>query len=668
MRLIMNASRRYHPYPRGGGGGGDNVQITDLYKSTDPVNHLLHLIEIYSDVLTLLFGERRWCRIILSHALDVPKKLVDSDRILLQNCDGTKYFVCHLLAQFTNVKDPSYYCDKLLTQYDFVIRLRAIEFCSRVGLRASPLIWTKHSLHRVCDIFVAYLTRVIPQCTGGEDDIILPPNISEMKSLAYITRPRCTSLDQDKRFIMGYSMSSEHYSFLHKQSLFAKQFLGYLYSNCTVTRAMHAETHSAESLTRVIRPCINIARRRAVDTLIEASLTNLSHRDLLFMLYAIGIICPIINCVANDLVLLDEKNYGEKLLTSHIETEEKKGIFKPRQYYADQCIMLQTDKDLIDLIAKIIKVRQSHEKNKPLVVCRRNCLCHTKCTRYCARDSIYEATVDNVLNHPHSGTLICGLCGISQTIKNTTAAKPREVFTSNNPGISACSKDGCPVRYYQESYILKRKKDIITRPLLVEYTHLFYSSNSSNAISALYENTLPSTFSKIFGVCFGGFRTCRVRPILTQKNKVNKVKSGLLTSTCHMIGPDFKWRRCSTCRDVPGFIYETNENWTEAIHRDSCVQLLCTRMFEIWKKYGKASDDEYVAYLKHMCLGCSASLRCVHASLGFELKIAALFRINYVYNNNSVLRARLCKLISKRDFIHHLQTILNSADIKTLNG
>ena len=255
------------------------------------------------------------------------------------------------------------------------------------------------------------------------------------------------------------------------------------------------------------------------------------------------------------------------------------------------------DVDICFVIGGLIDMARNRVRVKFLEVNDQFCTCHTKCTGYNLRGSLKKELEDEGLKR-NTTISCCQRCLLSPLVWNTRAKKPRIKICAMNPTVETCSLDN--------------SNNFIDVPLytaeyggfgLYKYQHLFYSTNDISIIEKLCNKKCTGPAAQLYGMCFGGSRTCLFMPksdIYSSRKEIN----------LHI---DKKKFMCYSCAkkiadiDTSRILFGQN-----CYDYNTCINLSIQEL-----EYNNNLQDNNIIQkvVSKICTGCKLKFLCEHTSL-----------------------------------------------------
>ena len=342
--------------------------------------------------------------------------------------------------------------------------------------------------------------------------------------------------------------SAYRHTFLHKYYTRVKQTAFKLSSDLVTERWKRAACDPTSYVSQPIKPADNYAKRLAILELVMHGITMLKIPQLLTVI---------------DMVMNAPTKYTE---------------------------MLAYDTEYINLLTLLYTTGRARFRTKFLRLNENGCTCHTKCTGPLGNNRDLEKRIYGQSLSLHAQCLICGICRLSPFIENTTREKPRMCLSSKNPAIDTCSLDGSSSFKVVPLYELSTQWSD-GKPLL-QYQHLAYTTNSVNMADELLHRPYSGRRSRIYGICFGGYRTCKQRYTVDSTTARNRVKQ---ITSYKDVG---YWFRCPSCMSSNRDYGPHSSLALSDVEPNTCI----ARVFTI----------SVPLTAGQMCRGCKAAVFCHH--------------------------------------------------------
>lgn len=203
----------------------------------------------------------------------------------------------------------------------------------------------------------------------------------------------------------------------------------------------------------------------------------------------------------------------------------------------DKCETVYPDlllnSDHLHLATAAFKMGRALLTVKLMEVNRRSCSCQTKCFGPVGRQpSIQESMLRSL--EVNSSIMICGECRMCFSIE--TPNKARRTFSSITPETQSCSNDGCSTVYvvklvHNDVYVEEQDKEVLA--IYVRFSHRFYATSIVDLVWEMTQGKQGKKggSSQLYGMCYGGFRTCKKRITFTANKRRRKKKPGSHTCT-----------------------------------------------------------------------------------------------------------------------------------------
>lgn len=380
--------------------------------------------------------------------------------------------------------------------------------------------------------------------------------------------------------------SAHRHTFLHKYFTRIKQTAFKLSSDLVTERWKRAALDPAMYVTQPIKPADNYAKRLAILELVMHGITVLKIPQLLTVI---------------DMVMNAPAKYTE---------------------------MLAYDIEYINLLTLLYTTGRARFRTKFLRLNENGCTCHTKCTGPLGNNRDLEKRIYDQSLSLHAQCLICGICRLSPFIENTTREKPRICLSSKNPAIDTCSLDGSSSFKVVPLYELNTRWGN-GRPML-QYQHLAYTTNSVNVADELLHRSYSGRKSRIYGICFGGFRTCKQRYTVDSPTARNRVKQ---INSYKDVG---YWFRCPSCTSSNRDCGPPSSLALSDVEENTCIARVFTTL-------GTLTAGQ-------MCRGCKAAVFCHHLDSYLRKCITDKnFNTSAIYRRMRLLNRIRRELLDNRD-------------------
>ena len=263
-------------------------------------------------------------------------------------------------------------------------------------------------------------------------------------------------------------------------------------------------------------------------------------------------------------------------------------IFWLNNYMLHNTSVNKYDSDIIQMRSLLCNAMHSRLNVKLLNVNVFRCTCHAKCVGIISNKFVENKIWEESLRI-YSDLMVCGLCRLSPVIENNMANRPRRSVSIQNPSQEACVLDGCSAFRHVRLCVC----DVAftkTGKLRYRYEHRFYCSNAITIMNTLNKQNQTGTFCKIFGVCFGGQRTCKKLILITiPSSRSPKAHEGFLHTE--------RFYKCLECSSIFQQHAITERNLGYADNNTTCL----SRYF-----MGEAIN------IRSMCRGCKLAAFCYH--------------------------------------------------------
>ena len=438
-----------------------------------------------------------------------------------------------------------------------------------------------------------------------------PSSNQMMCAIMSLVAPRRVTMVMPKPVVGLKAMDRSE--FIHGEGISGKRVMGFSTTD-TVTERYKNSKDRYLFTKRYIMPSMNYARHVAIFTIFTNALSKLSDKEILFLKRILelsyypanGLSCRQGREVAQMIsqrsihfareIAIRQHNVDRKCSESlkNLENENSKDevakTFRQCKQLLDVIFTRRMrevgrNSDGRDTIKKVCAARQGREKNMLIEISPPNCLCHIKCSGEGIAGR--HAYIANLLQHSihrfREGSVICGLCRVSQTVDNTTSLKSKPLISGLNPGIQACSVCGCTTQLYAE--LLVNAESIDGRGgSKVQHRFNYYTTNASNVISCAIEPEKSAALARCYGPCYSGSRLCRNHNIITLPSRESGEWIGFKSDLAKY--PERTWR-CSSCYGNERYNPDCHSGWNASIHEKTCINVLGDELYICWRDLTK---------------------------------------------------------------------------------
>lgn len=296
---------------------------------------------------------------------------------------------------------------------------------------------------------------------------------------------------------------------------------------------------------------------------------------------------------------------------------------------------IPADVDVNYVVSGLVEMARSRLRTKFIEVNKEYCTCHTKCTGYNVNGILNVELVHKGLKR--STTIsCCQRCMLSPLVQNTRARRPRMKICVSNPGLETCSLDNCSmfrdVLLYTCEYRGYGK---------YKYQHLFYMTNTVNIIEELSERKTTGPSSVLYGMCFGGSRTCLFRLQLNICSSLKMEKGSSCTQKERYM--------CKSCLQAKMYLSEPAKLinplfGTSKYDKNTCVNLALCDL-----EKGGCLD----LIIKNICLGCKLKFLCCHTMVNVARGINNIKPSNF---NKKLYKKAINRALLVVQIKHYLMT------------
>lgn len=251
------------------------------------------------------------------------------------------------------------------------------------------------------------------------------------------------------------------------------------------------------------------------------------------------------------------------------------------------------DVDSVALVSSLTDMARNRLHVKFLEVNEQYCTCHTKCLGY-DLNSVLKEEVSNKGLTRNTTITICQKCRLTPVVRNTRARKPRMSLSESNPKHQTCSLDHSCALEDINLYTCEYKGFGVFR-----FQHLFYTTNATNAMDEVSEKDPSGPSGNLYGMCFGGSRTCLNRFWCNMPSSRYTYKAMYGNKERYMC------RKCidkgifsNTFSQCVSFLYGKN-----VFDKTTCIDL-CLDELEKTKSFSHT--------INKICNGCKLKFLCSH--------------------------------------------------------
>jgi hypothetical protein len=286
------------------------------------------------------------------------------------------------------------------------------------------------------------------------------------------------------------------------------------------------------------------------------------------------------------------------------------------------------DVDVNNVISGLTDMARNRLQVKFIEVNKEYCTCHTKCTGYNINEILQKEIIIKGLRRDTTISC-CQRCMLSPLVRNTRARKPRMKICASNPTCETCSLDNSSTFRDVPLYTADYNGFGVYR-----YQHLFYMTNSKNIIEELSGKKTTGPSSKLYGMCYGGSRTCLFR---LQLNICSSLRKHNKTS-CRV-----KERYlCKLCIQENKYSADTDMSIPYLFGQSIYDSGTCINMsLEELERGAEISDT-----VMKICTGCKLKLLCVHTTMVMITGILAIdANINIKLYKKAIKRTQFVRLL-----------------------